>query len=240
MHTTSEGWTVIDAEAGVLSLTYSYAKGASANCLTAKLPSGGLMVISAPSRIDPKAIDELAEYGPVEALVANNGFHYLGLARWKEHFPEARCFAAPGAIARIEKRSKGPLPQIEPLSALEPLLGDDVAVVETASSKCGETWARVKIADGYVWYGSDILINLEEMPPSLLLRTLFKLTKSAPGYRVFGLAARFILKDRRATFRAMLADVEAHPPTVMVPAHGAIVTRESCASETTAMIQAAV
>ncbi len=86
---------------------------------------------------------------------------------------------------------------------------------------------------------TDLLANMT-LPSNFIVSRLFKWTKSAPGYRVFGLAARFILKDRRATFRAMLADIEAHPPTIMVPAHGAIVSRESCASETTAMVQAAV
>jgi hypothetical protein len=240
MQTTPQGWTVIDADAGVLTRSYSYAKEGRSNCLTAKLPSGGLMILSAPSRIDPAAVDELAEYGPVEAIVANNGFHYLGLARWHELFPQARCFAAQGAIDRIQAKSKRPVPTIEPLSALGPLLGPDVAVIETASSKCGETWARVKIAGGYAWFASDILINMDSLPAGFVVRTLFRLTKSAPGYRVFGLAAKFILKDRRASLAGMLADVKAHPPTVMVPAHGELVTRESCASETAALLEAAL
>ena len=63
MRTTPQGWTVIDAEAGVLSLTYSDAGDSQANCMTAKLPSGGLMIISAPSRIDPAAIEATSAAG---------------------------------------------------------------------------------------------------------------------------------------------------------------------------------
>ena len=39
----------------------------------------------------------------VEAIVANNGYHHLGIARWRERCTNARCFAAPGAIERIRK-----------------------------------------------------------------------------------------------------------------------------------------
>ena len=239
MQTTPHGWKVIDQDAGVLSISYTYAKEGNANCFTAKLPSGGLMIVSPPSRIEDAAVEELASYGPVEVLVANNGFHHLGLAGWKQRFPEARCFAAPGAITRINKRSKD-APSLEPLSALAPLLGEDVAVIETASSKCGETWARAKIAGGYAWYASDLLCNLDKMPSSFMARVLFKLTKTGTGYRVFGLAAKFIVKDKHATFSGMLADIKQHPPTVMVPGHGGLVTQGSLAAETEAMLQAAM
>lgn len=237
MQTTPQGWTVIDGDAGVLCFSYTFTKEGQANCFTAKLPSGGLMVVSPAARIETAAIEELAAYGPVEALVANNGFHHLGLARWKEHFPEARCFAAPGAIERINKKSKD-APALEPLSALAPLLGEDVAVIETASSKCGESWARAKIAGGYAWYASDLLANMDRLPSSFVIRALFKLTKSAPGYRVFGLATKIILEDKRATFSAMLEDVEKHPPTVMVPGHGAIVATPGLAAETEGLLRA--
>jgi hypothetical protein len=67
-----------------------------------------------------------------------------------------------------------------------------------------------------------------------------KLTKSAPGYRVFNLAVSFIIKDKRATLGALLEDVRKHPPTVMVPAHGTILNQSSLASETEQMLAAAL
>ncbi len=231
MQTTQHGWRVIDGEAGVLSLSYQFGGGGQANCLTAKLPGGGLMVISPPSRATDAEIDDLTTYGDVVALVANNGYHHLGLARWRAKFPRARCFAAPGARDRIAKKSKD-AGELEPLSALEPLLGSQVSVVEAPASKCGETWAWAKIADGYAWYASDMLINMDQLPPKFLIRTLFKLTKSAPGYKVFNLVINFILSNKKRAFAAMLADVREHPPTVMVPAHGSIVVGSSVAADT--------
>lgn len=239
MKTTEHGWTIIDADAGVLSYTYKFSGGATSNCFTARLASGGLLVVSPPTKVSREVVDDLAPYGAVEAIVANNGFHHLGIARWRELFPKARCFAADGAKTRIAKRSKD-AGELEPLRALEPLLAEGVAVVETASSKCGESWARAKIEGGYAWYGSDLVANMPSLPPNFVIRQLFKWTKSAPGYRLFNLAHKLVLKDRKATLRAMLEDVRAHPPRVMVPAHGKILSSGSVAADTEQLLVAAL
>jgi hypothetical protein len=236
--TTKHGWRILDGDAGVLSFSYGFGGEGQANCFTAKLPGGGLMVISPPSRISADAIEDLAAHGKVVAIVANNGFHHLGIGQWRKHFPEARCFAAPGACDRIAKKSKD-AGELEPLSALQPLLGDDVAVIEAPTSRCGETWARAKIEGGHAWYASDLLANMD-MPAGFVVRTLFKLTKSAPGYRVFNFAVKFIIKDKRVAFAALLDDVRKHPPTLMVPAHGAILSQTSLASDTEQLLTAAM
>lgn len=236
MQTTAHGWKVIDERAGVLSLSYAFSGEGQSNCFTARMPGGGLMIISPPSRVSDEVMADLEPFGAVEAIVANNGFHHLGIAKWRARHPNARCFAAPGAIERIAKKNAD-AGALEPLSALTPLLGSDVAVVETPSSKCGETWAWAKIDGGYAWYASDILANME-LPKAFIVRTLFKLSKSAPGYRVFKLAVKFIIKDKRATFSRLREDLEAHPPTVMVPAHGEIVTGDSLAADTLRLVEA--
>ncbi|MFV8753172.1 hypothetical protein ACNOYE_21700 [Nannocystaceae bacterium ST9] len=239
MQTTRHGWQIIDGEAGVLSFSYKFAGEGQANCFTAKLPGGGLMVISPASRAPAAVIDDLAPFGEVVALVANNGYHHLGIAAWREGFPRARCFAAPGAALRITKKSKD-AGELEPLSALQPLLGESVAVVEAPASRCGETWAWAKIAGGYAWYASDLLANMERLPSNFVVRSLFKLTKSAPGYKVFNLATKLILSDKKRALGMMLDDVRRHPPTVMVPAHGGILVGEAVAGETEQLLVAAV
>lgn len=42
MKTTPHGWTILDAEAAVLSFSYNFSKTGQSNCITAKLPSGDL------------------------------------------------------------------------------------------------------------------------------------------------------------------------------------------------------
>lgn len=239
MATTEHGWTILDADAGVLSYTYKFSGAGTSNAFTARLASGGLLVISPPLGIGREVADDLAAYGAVEALVANNGFHYLGIARWRELFPAARCFAAAGARARIAKRSRQ-TGELEPLEALTPLLAPGVAVTESPSSKCGETWARASIAGGHVWYGSDLFANMPELPRNFVVRQLFKWTKSAPGYALFNLAHKIVLKDRKATLRALLEDVRRWPPTVMVPAHGDVVRGDSVARDTERLLVAAI
>lgn len=238
MQTTQHGWRIIDGEAGVLSFSYNFGGEGQANSFTAKLPSGGLMIISPPSRSTDAEIADLAAYGDVQAIVANNGYHHLGIGRWREQFPRARCFAAPGAITRIGKKSKT-AGALEPISALKPLLGDHVAVVEAPASKPGETWAWAKIAGGYAWYASDVLANMEKLPSNFVVGALFKWTKSAPGYKVFNLATKLILSDKNRAFTQMLDDVRKHPPTVMVPAHGTILASDSLAAQTEQLLTAA-
>src|SRR5262245_18386213 len=80
MQTTKHGWQIIDGDAGVLSFSYKFSGEGQANCFTAKLPSGGLMIISPPSKSTDEEIADLAPYGEVVAIVANNGFHHLGIA----------------------------------------------------------------------------------------------------------------------------------------------------------------
>ncbi|HVI01007.1 MAG TPA: hypothetical protein VM869_19955 [Enhygromyxa sp.] len=239
MQTTQHNWTIIDGDAGVLSFSYMFAREGQANCFTARLASGGLLVISPPSRISEAEMADLAAFGEVEALVANNGYHHLGIGPWREKFPRARCFAASGAAARIGKRSKN-AGELEPLSALQPLLAEGVAVIEAPASKAGETWAFAKIAGGYAWYASDILANMEQLPSNFIVRSLFKLSKSAPGYKVFSLALMIILKDKKRALGTMLEDVRKHPPTVMVPAHGGILSHASLAAETEQLLLGAI
>ena len=81
-------------------------------------------MISPPSVFSDGLLAELTKFGPVEARVANNGFHHLGIGPWRRRFPSARCFAAPGAITRINKKSKD-AGELEPLSELAPLLADE-------------------------------------------------------------------------------------------------------------------
>ena len=175
----------------------------------------------------------------VETLLANNGFHHLGVGRWRSLFPAARCFAAAKAAARIAKKSKT-AGRFEPLAALHPELAEHTEIQEASSTKCGELWVRVRGDAGYLWYTSDLLANLPALPKSLVPRLLFRWTQSAPGYRVFNLAAKFILDDKAAVLREMLEDVRAHPPAVVVPAHGSILATPELARETERVLLDAV
>ncbi len=236
MTTTPNGWRVLDEATATLAYTYTFSRDATANAFATRMADGRMMVISPPCRASEGVMDDVAQFGDVGALVANNGFYYMGQPEWKAHFADATCYAAPEAVARIHKKS-GRRDEYTPLSELQPLLGDGILVREVPNTRCGETWAHVTTASGRVWFGSDVLANMPELPKPLPFRMIFKWTKSAPGYSVFGLAVRIMIKDWRGALELMAQDVENAPPTIMVPGHGGILDDADLAEQTRALLR---
>jgi hypothetical protein len=232
MERTENGWTVIDRTAGVLSYSYAF-KAGRANAFAARIAGGRMLVVSPPCDVADGVFTDLLAFGDVGALVAPNGFHYLGIPEWRERFPNARAFAAPESVARIAKKSPA-AGSFEPMGALQSLLGPEVGVREAPATKVGETWAWAKTATGHAWFGSDILINMQKLPPNPLFALAFRLSGSGPGFKLFKLALMLTLKDKKRALGAMLADVRAHPP------HGAVLARDGLADETAALLSAAL
>ena len=240
METTASGWKVIDRDAAVLTSTYAFAgKDALANSFVARLADKTLAVVSPNAGASPALLDELAQFGEVSALIANNGLHHLGLPEWSRRFPKARCFAPAASIQRIGKKNPA-APKLEPLAALQPLLGSDVGVHEAADSKIGESWVWAKVAGGHAWFLSDLVANMERLPPRFPVRQLFKWTGSAPGYKPFHLAMKFTLKDKRGTLKALAAEVAARPPTAVVPSHGGVLDHAGLAADTAQLLAGAI
>jgi hypothetical protein len=236
MNKTASGWTILDKDAGVLTYEYAFNEGGStANCFVARMGNGQLLVVSPAYRLSDAAFEELAAFGEVGAVVANNGFHHLGLAQWRTRFPAARFFASPESVARIKKKNKD-VPELEPLEGLAPLLGADVALTQAPATKCGESWVSAKIAGGTAWYVSDILVNLEKVNGPLPMRLMFKWTDSGPGFKVFNLTMKFTVKDKKQVLAKLAEDLKAKPPTVMVPAHGALLHHAGLADEAQRLI----
>lgn len=237
MEQTAAGWRVFDREAAVLSYDYSFAKGAWATTFVARMANGQLLVVSPAKGLTDAAAAELAAFGEVGALVAPNGFHHLGLPEWRARYPKARCFAAPETAQRVRKKN----PQagdFESLASLQALAGPKLGVGEVQNTKCGETWLWAETPSGYVWFVSDILANMPRLPGNPLIKFLFWSTNSAPGYKVFHLALRFIVKDKKAALRALAQEMQRRPPAVVVPSHGPALTGANVAQDTQALIAA--
>ncbi|MFT5434326.1 MAG: hypothetical protein ACI9OJ_005039 [Myxococcota bacterium] len=239
MEKTAAGWNVIDRAAGVLSINYEFTKGAGATTFAARMTDGKMVIVSPSVGLNDAIASDLAEFGDVGAIVANNGFHHLGQAEWRARYPKARAFAPAMAAARIAKKSKT-AGEFEPLEALAPLLGTDVGFHDVENSKLGESWFWAKVDSGYAYYVSDVLANMPSLPPALMPKFLFWLTKSGPGYSVFHLALKFMVKDKSATLNALLADMEMRVPSVVVPGHGPMLTEKDIASKTRDIIKAAL
>lgn len=236
--TAASEWQAIGSNDSVWTHSYMFNKSGQATTFAARLGDGKIAVVS-PSRFTSDAVfDELAKHGEIGAIIANNGFHHLGQAEWRKRFPAARCFAPSEAIARIAKKSKVEL-AFEPLSALAPLTGANFGFREVPNTKCGESWFWANTGAGHAFYTSDVLANIPKLPP-FPIRLVFTLTKSAPGYRVFNLALKFIVKDKSATLRLLADDVAAHPVTTMVPGHGDILTHATIGDETKQLLASAL
>lgn len=219
MRTTASGWQVIDDDACILVHPYRFDGEATANCFIARMAHGQLLVISPGCNMPEAAIGEIGRYGQVGALLANNGMHWKGLEEWKARFPRARVFASADAAHRIRKQNPN-TPRFEPLGALMPLLGDTIIVTEMPASRIGETWTVVRRRQGAVWFASDLLTNMPRLVGPLPARWLFRLTGSAPGFRIFNLALMMRTHDRKRMLSQLLAGLTRFPPAVIVPSHG--------------------
>lgn len=238
METTAHGWRILDRDAGVAARGYSFTAEGLATTFTARLPDGKLLVVSPSLRTPDAAFTELEALGEVGYVMANNGFHHLGLPEWRARYPGARFFAPALAAPRIADKNAD-APALEPLDALAPLLGDKLLVRDQEGTKCGESWVIALTDQGPIYYASDLLSNYTEVPGNFLIKTLMKLTGSAPGFRVFKLAMLAIVKDRKGVLQRLLADLKAHPPVVIVPAHGPILDQPGLAAEAQAVVSAA-
>jgi hypothetical protein len=229
---TKQGWNTLDAEAGVLWRDYKFGGGI-ATTLVFRGKGDDLVVVSPARGVDAAALDALKEYGRVTALVANNGYHWLGQPEWRKHFPDAKSYAPPSAIARLTKKAEGAT--FEPLDNLTPLLGDAARLVEPAGLP-GNVFAFVRTKGETYWYASDLLANIPSMPPQFVFRMLMSMTDSAPGYKLFRPAVWLQVKDKAALaawFDKELANV---PPTTMVPAHGPPVRLPDLVEATRALV----
>ena len=223
MDRTPSGWKVFDEKVPILTYQYSFGAG-TANSLAVG-GEGGLIVISPPRRVPSGAIDDLGRFGTVRALVAPNAFHTLGLAEWKVRIPAAELYAPVQSIARVEKFSGQR--NIHPVGELQAIAGPNMEVVDMPHYKTGEILVRINTAGGLVWYVTDIILNMRVLPANIVARFIFKVTGSAPGLRFNNVAPLFMVKDKAALRRWIVAEATRRKPRWLIPAHGEIIDLES-------------
>jgi hypothetical protein len=107
-------WENLTSDGNVRSLKYSFGPGL-ATTMAVRLDDGTWLVVSPPREPSAEALDGLG--GDVSALLAPNGYHYLGQAAWRARFPKAKSYAAKDSLERLAKKSAD-IP-FEPLDALK-------------------------------------------------------------------------------------------------------------------------
>jgi hypothetical protein len=233
METTAKGWNVLDRDSAILWRQYSFGGGL-ATTMVFRGAGDGLVVISPGNNIEEGAMGELADFGKVVALVASNGFHWLGQSSWRKRFPEARSFAPAQGIKRLSK--KMPDAKFEPLDALAPLLGDRATVVDAPGLRVGNAFATVRGKSGTYWYPSDLLSNIPKLPPGIVFRTLMSMTNSAPGYRLFRPSVWLMVKNKPALSAWIDEELAKSAPVAVVPAHGPPVTGSDLLATTKSLV----
>jgi hypothetical protein len=235
--TAINGWTTLAEDPLVLVHEYGFGAG-KANALAVMLPNRRWMIVSPPLKLNEGEAQAFAVHGEVVALVENNGTHHMGLGPCRLRFPNAVTYAEPKAAARIRSKNKD-AGQLEPIDALRPLLGDAVSIVAAEGCKIGDVIVRVKTERGTLFYASDFLANINRPPRNPFARLLFKLTGSGPGLRVFRIFFMVFVADRKAAIDFLIREVQADPPSVMVPAHGDVVAGADLTSTLLGMLRAA-
>jgi hypothetical protein len=216
MQTTPHGWKVFDAERPILIYEYSFGPGV-ANALAVR-GENGLIVVSPPCRVGSGVFDDLVPYGKVVALIASNAFHHMGLGEWKARFPDAAVYAPAQSVERVEKHSK--LTGIRPLAGAKAVAGEGVELVDMPHYKTGEVLVRIRTTRGPVWYVTDIIMNLRELPPNPVVKLMFGLSKSAPGLRFNNIAPLFMVADKAALRRWFTEEFRKSPPAWLIATHG--------------------
>ncbi len=215
-------WENLTEDGGVRWLKYSFGPG-TATTLAARLDDGQWLVVSPPRDPSAQVLDGLG--GDVSALVAPNGYHYLGQAAWRARFPKAKSYAAKDSIERLAKKSSD-IP-FEPLDALTSTLPSRIEVLRPEGMKVSDLMVRVASGNGTVWYTGDLISNLEKGDVSWAVGLLFSVLGGGPGFRYNGVPAMVYMKDRAAWASSVRAAFEKSPPTAIVPGHGAALKDDS-------------
>lgn len=229
-------WEVLDDATHSLTLEYSFRPKSTARAFVTRLTGDELVIFSPPVGIDPAVFRQLDDHGRVTALVAPNGFHYLGLRPALAAFPGATLYAPEGAMRRISK--KQPDLALRPLAELQAQTQAAVRILDVPGYSIGEAWAIIETAAGPLWYVSDSCFNLPQLPPGLATSLLFRWTKSGPGLSLNGIGNLFFLKDRPRFKQWFEARLTEPPPAMLVPAHGNIARADGLGKSLKALVDA--
>jgi hypothetical protein len=188
------------------------ASGWCLNTILLRVP-GGLLAYSPTRRLGDGIHDQIRAFGAPTILVAPNHFHHLGLPEWSRRHPGAALAASDRARPRLERKQRGL--RFRSLTDVELPAGASWLVPD--GLKNGEAWIRIR----KTWIACDAFLNLE--PPlsgfkGLVLRAL----GIGPGLRVAG-TWRPLHVESAGVYRAwLLSALEAHRPSRLVLAHGAV------------------
>jgi hypothetical protein len=170
------------------------------------------------SPVAPEAdlLRQIAALGPVRFLIAPNNLHYWWMPDWKQHFPQAEVFAAPGT-ARFAKR---PLPPHRILQgSAPPEWSGAIDQVLVAGDLLSEADFFHRASRSLVL--TDLIENFEpRRVRSVWLRLLIRLGGAADPDGKTPRDLQWSFLRRRDELRAAVRQMIAWHPEVVIVAHG--------------------
>jgi hypothetical protein len=127
-------------------------------------------------------------------------------------------YAPAQAIARVERKTK--LAGIRPLADAAAVAGPGVELIDMPHYRTGEALVRIRSSRGLVWYVTDCIMNMRELPGNPIAKLTFKLSGSAPGLKFNNIAPLFMVKDKRALKSWLAAEFAKAPPRWIIATHG--------------------
>ncbi|MFO0549547.1 MAG: hypothetical protein U0271_14235 [Polyangiaceae bacterium] len=206
----TSAWQVLEPSLPLLAADYG---GGRARMVALGLEGGGLVVWSpgVPER-QGNALEDLRNFGEPRFLLAPNHFHNLGIPHWTRSFPSARVVASERARTRLSKKLPGIV--IDGLEGLSRALPPGTRLLCPPNAKQGETWLAVERDTLRALVVCDAIVNMQHVSiPFKILGFRARLMLN-PFFK------RFFMGDRAAHRAWMLAELGAHPPNLLIPAHG--------------------
>jgi len=225
-------WRTLDEEIGLWAWEQHAGPEVLLRATVVRMVKDALMIVSPVRDAMPDAAPSLAALGRPRWLLAPNHYHNLGLASHLACFPEARVVASEVASRRLRRRIDAP---ITPIATLEEALPEHVRVLAPPGTRTGEVWLRVETARGVAWVVTDAFFNFVQTPPGFMGRLMWALQNS-PGLRLGGSFKWIALGDRQGYAAWLRAQLDADPPSILIPAHGAIDDRPGLAERLRALV----
>lgn len=177
-------------------------------CTAIRLRSGGLCLFSPVKGLGDAALASLAALGAVEALLAPNHWHNMGLHGYVKAFPDVPLYASPAARGRLEIVTQL---RFSDTANLQEHLPREIAIISPTGLKTGEVWLSIAGPKQRAWLVVDAFSGAKITRPGGFGE--LELLKTFP---------KFGLGDRAIYLPWLERQIEADRPTMIVPCHGAI------------------
>lgn len=172
---------------------------------------------------EPLLEDWLKHFG-AEGMKINiifpNHYHYLGVARWLEQYPDACLYASKKAIVALQEKG---FTNITAIEDEQPTLPSGYSILIPPGHRGGDVWlSKQNKASGSVWITCDSFQNYSRLSNQPIARILQRVLGTAPGLKLSQFVKWLLLDNRRAFKRWALNQLDVDQPTTLIPSHGVV------------------